>query len=87
MENVYMAKLAVLISIPKIGRRHCCASCLGGLDLVDVELRDGGSIPDTQGVTWSEASTPFSLANCSRVMGMNDPMPQRTNTSDAQLYA
>jgi hypothetical protein len=82
-----MAKLAVLISIPNIGRRHCCALCLGGLDVIDVELRDGDWIPATQGVTWSEASTPFSLASCSRVMGMKDPMPQMTKTSDAQLYA
>ena len=73
-EKVYIAKLAVLISIPKIYTTHCLKS----LTVFEVMMSIPGGIDglvelDPHGVFRSESRTPFSRANCSRVIGMNDP--------------
>jgi hypothetical protein len=85
MEKVYMAKLAVFISVPRIGRTHWVAS--DGADftpMLPFEGLCGDVVSGTQGVVPSLAKTPPSLANCSNVIGMKDPIPHMTKTSDAQ---
>jgi len=70
-EKVYIAKLAVFIGIPKMYTTHCPRSFWApGLGL---KPGDGFDELAPQGVVLSESKTPFSLANCSRVMGINDP--------------
>lgn len=61
MEKVYMAKLAVLISIPRICTTHCPSLALPFL----VEL-------SPHGVSRSDRRTPFSLARLSSRMGMKE---------------
>ena len=71
MENVYIAKLAVLIGNPKGSTTHCPRSLVAP----GPGPRLGGSCAELEphGVVRSERRTPFSLASCSRVMGMKEP--------------
>lgn len=79
IEKVYMAKLAVLISIPKIVIIHWFASEEGGflaaVRSLNVALKPGcgASKPAVHGFVLSEARTPLSRASCSRVMGIKEP--------------
>ena len=70
-EKVYMAKLAVLISIPRKYITHCPRSFL--LEKIASGGRRGCDELDPQGVFLSERRTPFSRASCSRVIGMKEP--------------
>ena len=81
MEKVYMAKLAVLISAPRMLTTHWPLSAGVVAVLIRREERavEGGreglemSVLGPQGVVWSERRTPRSRASCSRVMGRKDP--------------
>jgi hypothetical protein len=82
MEKVYIAKLAVLTSMPPIKTTHCEVSAWDTTGAVPkgctgppaplVSLRKGGTC-EAHGVLPSVCRTPRSLANCSRVIGMKDP--------------
>ena len=69
---MYIAKLAVLISIPKTYTTHCPWS----LDPFEVGGKPGGGWEELEGhgEILSESKTPFSRASCSRVMGIKDPI-------------
>lgn len=69
-EKVYIAKLAVLICIPKTYTTHCPRSLTASGPGTPV---GGPDELDPQGFVGSESNTPFSRANCSRVIGMNEP--------------
>jgi hypothetical protein len=72
----YIANEAVLIRAPRIYTTHC-------------PLFSGAPRPrdvPVQGIVGSDNKTPFSLASCSKVTGMNEPIPQTTNTSAAHAY-
>jgi hypothetical protein len=76
MLKVYMAKLAVLISVPNIGSKHCGASIGEGFEATVEFLAgffDGGSNPVEHGKERSVERKPRSRASCSRVIGMKDP--------------
>ena len=79
IEKVYMAKLAVLMSIPKIVIMHWFASEDGGfltaVRSLNVALKPGcgASKPAVHGFVLSEARIPLSRASCSRVMGIKEP--------------
>ena len=81
MEKVYMAKLAVLISAPRMCTMHWPLSAGAVAVLMRREERavergrDGleMSVLGPQGVVWSERRTPRSRASCSRVIGRKDP--------------
>src|ERR1700738_2832722 len=81
MEKVYIAKLAVLISMPNTYTTHWPASFAGAVDAenrLDNTRRFVSSVAcgfelDPQAVDRSDSSTPFSRANCSNVIGMKDP--------------
>lgn len=82
-EKVYIAKLAVLISVPKIVKTHCWPLCAARASMEDA------STPWTlQGWEWSLAKTAVAeaLARSSRVIGMKAPSPHTTKTSAAKLY-
>ena len=85
-ENVYMAKLAVLISAPRKLMIHCPASARGESVCIalcgEVELATGWEVwKDAEhGLDLSDKRTPRSRASCSKVIGMKDPTPQMTNT-------
>jgi hypothetical protein len=66
-EKVYIAKLAVLISIqpPTFTTQ--------GPSSFEAPGNPGARFALLQGVLRSLKRTPFSLASCSRVIGMNDP--------------
>ena len=70
IEKVYIAKLAVLISMPRMYTTHCPLSGRGAADHID-----GGEALKLalQGVIRSDSRTPFSRASCSRVTGMKEP--------------
>lgn len=82
-ENVYIAKLAVLTSTPRIWIMHWLV--LGEPGLIDAAVSKmvfhvlDGEVSSRElqealhGVVLSERSTPRSRAICSRVMGRNDP--------------
>jgi hypothetical protein len=78
MENVYIAKLAVLTSRPRISTTHCPFSGLGRRYRREPEdmFMLGGLISKLalHGVFLSESSTPRSRASCSRVIGMKEPI-------------
>ena len=85
MLKVYMAKLAVFISTPRIWTTHCPFSGLGlkSASMVFAEKERLGWTVDfvaLHGVDWSERRTPFSRASCSSVTGMKDPIPHTTKT-------
>lgn len=86
MENVYMAKLAVLISAPRKFMIHCADSASIDKDRItwsgSEELELGAAVwkDAEQGLLLSCKRTPRSRASCSRVMGMKDPIPQMTKT-------
>jgi hypothetical protein len=67
-----MAKLAVLISTPKMCTTHCPES-FAAVNGIVISPIGGIEELDWQGFVRSESNTPFSLANCSKVIGMNDP--------------
>jgi hypothetical protein len=78
-----MAKLAVLTCHPPIYTTHCPRSLVApGLG-----LRPGSGCDelDPQGVFPSERRTPFSRANCSRVIGMKDPVITVSQLGDSLL--
>jgi hypothetical protein len=80
-ENVYIAKLAVLISCPKNWNTHWPP--LEG----DDKPREEIWIPcGLHGLLWSLASTAVaeSLARSSSVIGMKAPSPHTTKTSAAK---
>lgn len=66
-----MAKLAVLISIPRKNITHCPRSL--AFEETPLGGRRGCDELDPQGVFLSERRTPFSRASCSRVIGMKEP--------------
>ena len=76
IENVYIAKLAVVTSIPSIFTMHC-SGARRSTDLTNMpeELVAPSSVARAwmQGVTWSEYKTARSRANCSSVTGRNEP--------------
>ena len=86
IENVYIAKLAVLISAPRRlmihwpvsirGENVRMASCGREEVALGVEV---SKVPE-QGLDLSDKRTPRSRASCSRVIGMKDPTPQMTKT-------
>ena len=86
IENVYMAKLAVLISAPKKYMIHCADSASIDKDRItwfdSDELELGATVwkDAEQGLVLSCKRTPRSRASCSKVMGMKDPIPQMTKT-------
>ena len=86
IENVYMAKLAVLISAPRKFMIHCADSASIDNDRTtwsgSEELECGIAVwkDAEQGLLLSCKRTPRSRASCSRVMGMKDPIPQMTKT-------
>ena len=67
-----MAKLAVLISIPRKYLTHCPSFLLANTSSGGKRGREREEL-DGQGVVLSDNRTPFSLASCSRAMGMNEP--------------
>ena len=86
IENVYMAKLAVLISAPRKFMIHCADSASIDNDRMTCfgseELEFGAAVwkDAEQGLLLSCKRTPRSRASCSRVIGMKDPIPQMTKT-------
>ncbi len=86
IENVYMAKLAVLISAPRKFMIHCADSASIDNDRItwfgSEELEFGAMVwkDAEQGLVLSCKRTPRSRASCSRVIGMKDPIPQMTKT-------
>jgi hypothetical protein len=88
MLNVYMAKLAVLISIPSKRKTHCPLVCfLPPLLYVEkVAAISGMSILVLQDRVGSLARTALAdpRARSSRVIGMKAPRPQITKTSAAK---
>jgi hypothetical protein len=86
MLKVYMAKLAVLISMPRMVTTHCPASWWGLAKAEKVDEGETAGRAALHGVEWSERRTPFSRASCSRVTGMKEPIPQTTKTSAAHPY-
>jgi hypothetical protein len=84
MLKVYMAKLAVLISTPRMWTTHCPFSGLG--------LKRASKVfAERERLEWMvgfvalqgaplERRTPFSRASCSRVTGMKLPIPHTTKT-------
>lgn len=86
IENVYMAKLAVLISAPRKFIIHCADSASTDNDRMiwfgSEELECGAAVRKDaeQGLLLSCKRTPRSRASCSRVIGMKDPIPQMTKT-------
>lgn len=83
MLNVYIAKLAVLISMPRMCTTHCPFSGFG-LKSASMELAEKEGVITGRGalhgVVRSERRTPFSRASCSRVTGIKLPMPHTTKT-------
>ena len=81
--NVYMAKLAVLISTPRMWTTHCPFSGFGlnkaSREVAEKEGTMAGRVA-LQGVARSVSRTPFSRASCSSVTGMKLPMPHTTKT-------
>ena len=86
IENVYMAKLAVLISAPRKFMIHCADSASIDNDRMtwpgSDEVEGGATVwkDAEQGLVLSCKRTPRSRASCSKVMGMKDPIPQMTKT-------
>jgi hypothetical protein len=75
-EKANMAKLAVLISSPRKYITHWSFSTARvprGNSEVEW-LVESGSELEPQGVVRSDSKTPFSRANCSRVIGMKEPI-------------
>lgn len=87
IEKVYMAKLAVLISIPSMLTTHCAASAFEEKAEYsgDVAAAAAGRETFLHGVVRSERRTPFSRASCSRVTGMKLPIPQTTKTYNQSM--
>jgi hypothetical protein len=82
---VYIAKLAVLISTPRIRTTHCPLSGFG----LSSASREFGAKGVTgrgalHGVERSASRTPFSRASCSSVTGMKEPIPHTTKTFACQ---
>ena len=65
---MYIAKLAVLICIPRKNITHCPLS----LTPLGPGMLGEWSELERQGVVRSDSRTPFSRASCSSVMGMNE---------------
>lgn len=92
IENVYMAKLAVLMSVPKKLMIHCPLSSRGGkgpdalFDVVALGNAVGMVVLELalHDTVLSERRKPRSRASCSNVIGMKDPTPHTTKTSAAQ---
>ena len=75
MENVYMAKLAVVISDPKRVMIHWSFSfSVTALTRKLASEALPGSTFATQGVVLSDQNTPLSRANCSSVTGRKEPI-------------
>ena len=73
-ENVYMAKLAVLTSEPRMRTTHCRLSSAAWRPSSADPLWTASLMAlRVHGVLWSASRTPTSRASCSRVMGMKDP--------------
>lgn len=77
-ENVYIAKLALLISLPKTDTIHWPLSSLGTREkrparllIVLPAISVGGGIQD---LVLSDSKTPCSRASCSSVTGRKDPV-------------
>jgi hypothetical protein len=89
MLNVYMAKLAVLISTPRMWTTHCPFSGFG-LMSASMALAEKEGVATGRGalhgVVRSERRTPFSRASCSSVTGMKEPIPQTTKTLRSVSY-
>jgi hypothetical protein len=71
IENVYMAKLAVLISSPRMWMTHCGVAMGPDGDVLWPE--EVWFMLFEHGTVGSVESTPLSRASCSMVIGMNDP--------------
>lgn len=82
IENVYIAKLAVLMSVPRKFIIHCTVSArVDRLRIGKEEFAEAAASKEgVQDLDLSESSTPWSRASCSSVIGINDPIPQMTKT-------
>ena len=80
-----MAKLAVLICRPKNPTTHCSLSAPSRRSMAGaLPFPSEGEPGPTQG-RWLDCKVPLSRANCSRVMGRNDPSGPTKSKSNPKL--